>query len=284
MNAKGLDQLHVNPAVVVPVGFDNLPDNAPEVAVVVSLTFPGMGPESHRLMEDFTRGAFEELLDLGVRAVLVDSAAEQHPPSEIVENADAVLFLGGGDVDSTIYGHKEPVPNSYGVDNRADKYCLSLIHAVLDSDQPMLAICRGSQLLNVACGGTLIPDLDPSDLHRGGPDQPLFLNEDVNLRRGSKISAIYGRDSLTVRSGHHQAVGNVAPALNVAAIAKDGVVEATEHPNRTWVLGVQWHPEDPAASAEDRRTLFTEFVAQAQGRRRYLARRPHGSESTIADL
>ncbi|GAA2134250.1 gamma-glutamyl-gamma-aminobutyrate hydrolase family protein [Arthrobacter humicola] len=268
MGAEEREQLRVDPAAVVPPGFDALPDDAPEVAVVVSLTFPGMGAESQRLMEDFTRGAFQELLDVGARAVLVDSAAAQLPPPEIVANADAVLFLGGGDVDATLYGHEGPVPNSYGVDSRADHYCLALIHQTLAADQPLLAICRGSQLLNVACGGTLIPDLVPSELHKGGPGQPLFLDEEVTLQPASKVAAIFGRDRLVVRSGHHQAVGEVAPVLRVAALAHDGVVEGTEHPGRTWVVGVQWHPEDPAASAVDRRALFTEFVAQTVQRRR----------------
>lgn len=268
MGAEGREQLRVNPGSVVPAGFDGLPDDAPQVAVVVSLTFPGMGAESQQLMEDFTRGAFQELLDVGARAVLVDSAAEQLPSPEIVANADAVLFLGGGDVDATIYGHVGPVPNSYGVDSRADHYCLDLIHQALDADQPLLAICRGSQLLNIACGGTLIPDLVPSHLHKGGAGQPLFLDEEVTLQPASKVAAIFGRDRLVVRSGHHQAVGEVAPTLKVAALAHDGVVEGTEHPGRTWVVGVQWHPEDPAASDVDRRALFSEFVAQAGQHRR----------------
>ena len=245
---------------VIPAGFDRLPEDAPRIAVVVSLAFPGMTEQTQALMERFTRTALEALLAAGARAGLVDSAAEDLVPEAELGGYDGVLFLGGGDVDGALYGHHGEVPNSYGVDRRADEYCLELIRGVLDRDQPLLAICRGSQLLNVACGGTLVPDLDPWHLHRGGPGRPIFLDEEVSLVPGSRIAAILGRERATVRSGHHQAVGTVAPALAVAAVADDGVVEATEHPEKSWVVGIQWHPEDSDGSGADRSLIFGAFT------------------------
>lgn len=261
MNA---DPLRVDPAAVLPEDDGSLGPEAPRIAVVVSLTFPGMTEQTLELMERFTRVAFETLHAAGARAELVDSAAEELLPETELAGYDGVLFLGGGDVDGSLYGHTDPVPNSYGVDLCADEYCLELIRGVLERDQPLLAICRGSQLLNVACGGTLVPDLDPWHLHRGGPGEPMFLDEEVDLLPGSKVAAILGRDSVTVRSGHHQAVGTVAPELAVAAVARDGVVEGTEHPGRTWVVGVQWHPEDSDGDAGHRSLLFEEFVRQSR--------------------
>jgi putative glutamine amidotransferase len=263
--------LRVDPADVVPAGFAGLPAGAPRIAVVVSLTFPGMTVRTQELMERFTRTAFEALLAAGARAELVDSAAGQLLPAEELAGCDGVLFLGGGDVDGALYGHHGPVPNSYGVDRRADEYCLELIRGVLERDQPLLAICRGSQLLNVACGGTLIPDLDPWQLHRGGPGAPIFLDEEVSLVPGSRIAGILGRGRVTVRSGHHQAVGTVAPALAVAAVAADGVVEGTEHREKSWVLGLQWHPEDSDGSAGDRALIFGAFAARCARRLDALA-------------
>ncbi len=249
---------------VVPPGFADLPPDAPVVAVVVSLTFPGMAKESHEIMRAFTRSAFDELLELGARAVLVDSAAADPGFAPVVAAADAVLFLGGGDVDAALYGHTGPVPNEYGTDRRADDYCVDLIRRAVARDQPVLAICRGSQLLNVALGGTLVPDLQPARLHKGAAGQPLFLDERLTLEPASKVAAIYGRERIVVRSGHHQAVGTVAPGLVVSARADDGVIEGTEHPGRRWVIGIQWHPEDRQGSAVDRRRLFTDLVRQAR--------------------
>jgi putative glutamine amidotransferase len=262
--AGGTLPLRVDPAAVLPPDNGALGPRAPRVAVVVSLTFPGMTEQTLELMERFTRVAFEALHAAGARAELVDSAAEELLPEGELAAYDGVLFLGGGDVDGSLYGHAGPVPNSYGVDLRADEYCLGLIRGVLERDQPLLAICRGSQLLNLACGGTLIPDLDPWHLHRGAPGEPMFLDEEVDLLPGSKVAAILGRDTVTVRSGHHQAVGTVAPELAVAALARDGVVEGTEHPGRTWVVGVQWHPEDSDGDAGHRSLLFEEFVRQSR--------------------
>ncbi|EMY35101.1 peptidase C26 [Arthrobacter crystallopoietes BAB-32] len=259
-----MSALRVDPAAILPPDDTGLAPDAPRIAVVVSLTFPGMTEQTLELMERFTRVAFETLHAAGARAELVDSAAEELLPEAELAGYDGVLFLGGGDVDGSLYGHTAPVPNSYGVDLRADEYCVELIRGVLERDQPLLAICRGSQLLNVACGGSLIPDLDPWHLHRGGPGEPMFLDETVNLLPGSKVAAIMGREAVTVRSGHHQAVGTVAPELQVAAVAEDGVVEGTEHPGKTWVVGVQWHPEDSDGDAGDRSLLFEEFVRQSR--------------------
>ncbi|MCG2623263.1 gamma-glutamyl-gamma-aminobutyrate hydrolase family protein [Arthrobacter sp. I2-34] len=267
----GAPALRVDPADVVPAGVAGLPADAPRIAVVVSLTFPGMTAQTLELMERFTRTAIEALLAAGARAELVDSAADDLVPETELAGFDGVLFLGGGDVDGALYGHHGPVPNSYGVDRRADEYCLALIRGVLERDQPLLAICRGSQLLNVACGGTLIPDLDPWQLHRGGPGAPIFLDEEVSLVPGTRIAGILGRDRVTVRSGHHQAVGTVADALAVTAVAGDGVVEGTEHRENSWVVGVQWHPEDSHGSAADRALIFEAFAARCARRQDALA-------------
>lgn len=256
---------------IIPEGFEALPEDAPVVAVVVSLTFPGMVGESYRIMRDFTRSAFDQLLENGARAVLVNSSAADAQAAPAAEEADAVLFLGGGDVDGALYGLQGQIPKAYGVDRAADEFCIRLIRRTLEKDQPLLAVCRGSQLFNVALGGTLVPDIVPSTLHQGQAGQPLFLDEHVTLAEGSKIRGILGRERITVRSGHHQAVDRVAPGLVVSAVADDGIVEGTEHPGQTWAVAVQWHPEDRDGSARDRRALFGALVEQAVLRRRQPA-------------
>lgn len=252
----------VTPEDVMPAGIADLPADAPTIAVVVSLNFPDMTDEINELVIRFTSTALTTLTRAGARSILVDSSAAELPDPAVVNSADGVLFLGGGDVDPGLYGVTGPVPHLYGVDRAADVYSIDLITDTIARDAPLFAICRGSQLLNFALGGTLIPDLDPWELHRGGPGKPMFLDEPVSLVEGAKIREVLGRDRILVRSGHHQAVGEVAPDLTATAVADDGIVEGTEHRTARWVVGVQWHPEDSDGSAEDREALFREFVRQ----------------------
>ncbi len=257
----------VTVADVTPSVSSPLPVDAPTVAVVVSLNFPDMTDEVNELVIRFTRTACEALNEAGAHTVLVDSSASPLPPMALVTNADGVLFLGGGDVDPTLYGVTGAVNNMYGVDRAADDYCISLINQCVLNDATVLAVCRGSQLLNLALGGTLIPDIEPWALHRGGPGKPMFLDEPITVREGTRLRDILGRQRLNVRSGHHQAVRDVAPALRVAAVADDGIVEATEHRDASWIVGVQWHPEDSNGSATDRALLFRAFVNQVKATR-----------------
>ncbi|MEY4458271.1 MAG: hypothetical protein RIS25_864 [Actinomycetota bacterium] len=254
----------VTPEDVMPVGISELPADAPTIAVVVSLNFPDMTDEINDLVIRFTSTALQTLTNAGARSILVDSSLAELPDPQVVNSADGVLFLGGGDVDPSLYGVTGPVPHLYGVDRAADIYSIDLIKDTVARDVPMFAICRGSQLLNFALGGSLIPDLDPWELHRGGPGKPMFLDEPVNVVEGSKIHNVLGRERIHVRSGHHQAVADVAPDLRATALADDGIVEGTEHRTARWVVGVQWHPEDSDGSAGDREALFREFVRQVR--------------------
>lgn len=239
----------------------------PIIPVVVSLTFPGMDAGTHELMSSFTQIAFDAVRQAGGRPRLVDSAAaELADTADIFADADGVLFLGGGDVDGELFGQGGlPPKNSYGIDRRADDFCIGLIRESVRRDLPTLAICRGSQLLNVAFGGTLVPDLEPWDLHRGGSGEPVFLDEAVVLEPDSIIASILGRTQVVVRSGHHQAVNQVPEELRVTARAHDGVVEGTQHREATWVVGLQWHPEEPAADPHDRALVFGALVERAAG-------------------
>lgn len=238
-----------------------------EIAVVVQLNMPGQTDDSVALQRDLTVTAVDDLHRLGARVRIHDVGADIAPDEEAIARADGILVLGGGDVDSRLYGHTGPVPNEYGKDRRADDREIAVIQSAIADDATLLALCRGSQLLNVACGGSLIPDLDPFDLHKGAPGQPLFIDETVTLTPGSIVHDLYGGAELTVRNGHHQAVDRVGEGLRVAARAADGVVEATERIENSWILGVQWHPEEQGADEQDRRILFSAFLEQARARK-----------------
>jgi putative glutamine amidotransferase len=238
--------------------------DAPHVSVLVSFDMPGMTDHVGELMRILTRIALQELEDLGARWTVIDTSL---PPDDVARalHTDAVLLLGGGDVDSELYGVDGPAPHEYGADARADRFCIDVIRSAVDADVPVLGICRGSQLINVAFGGTLVPDIEDSALHHG-PGSDLFVDETVLITPGTRLRAVLGADELVVRTGHHQAVAEVAPALRLAAVALDGVVEAIEHPD-AWVLGVQWHPEEAYAVDGTRPALFGALLGAARQRR-----------------
>lgn len=244
----------VTPARRVPI------DPVAHVAVLVSLNFPELTEETARLVRRFTRVALEQLVELGASYELFDTSHPLPDPAAVTR-CDGLLMLGGGDVDGRLYGadHKD-VPNAYGVDIRADHDGIAAAEAALAADRPVLAICRGSQLVNVARGGTIIPDIDDFGLHRGGPDDgSLFLDEEILLEPWSRMATLVGSDTILARSGHHQAVAELGEGLVVTARAHDGIIEGFEDPDR-WLVGVQWHPEDDDGPADDRRALFAGFV------------------------
>ena len=239
--------------------------DGPVIPVVVSLTFPGMDQQAHDLALDLTATAFDEVRARGGRPRLIDSAAPDDRVDDICARADGLLFLGGGDVDVRCYGYSGPEPRGYyGVDHRADEFCIALFHEAARTDTPTLALCRGSQLMNVAFGGTLIPDIEDWRIHRGSGGDELMIDEPVTLVQDSEIARVLGRVEVTVRNGHHQAVDRVGAELRATAFAQDGIVEATEHRTAIWMLGLQWHPEERAADPRDRRRIFESLVEQAR--------------------
>jgi putative glutamine amidotransferase len=230
----------------------------PHVAVLVSLNFPGITRPLADLVRRFTRCALRTLVDLDASYELLDTSVPLARPARAAEH-DRVLVLGGGDVSATLWGGADDPRTTYGVDRRADEDTIAALLAAAEADRPVLAICRGAQLLNVAYGGTILPDISDYALHHGPPGQPLFLDEPVTVAPGSRVHRALGSARVTVRSGHHQAVDRVAEELVVTALADDGIVEAVEHPSRP-LVGVQWHPEDEDGSEVDRRRLFSAFL------------------------
>lgn len=240
--------------------------DAPLIGVVVPLNYPDLTAETRELVVRFSASALHTLTDLGARVKLIDPTATA---TETLDDTDGLVLLGGGDVDPALYGHDGDVPDLYGVDRRCDDRTLAAIRQALTARVPIFGICRGAQMLNLAHGGTLIPDLGPDTPHHGHGDDPLFLDDTVLIEPDTRLARILGAATATVRNGHHQAVGEVAGALRVAARGVDGVIEAVEHHDpEIWLLGVQWHPEDTEGSAADRAALFGAFLAGVDANRR----------------
>ena len=173
------------------------------------------------------------------------------PVPDALDGCDGLLLTGGEDVDPVLYGASARHP-TVKVDRARDDYELALTRAALDREMPILAICRGIQVLNVAAGGTLVQDL-PSErpaalAHRAGAG-PEAIAHDVIVTRGSELErlldgTIDATGRIGVNSRHHQAIDQLAPGLRVTALAPDGIVEAIEKPGGAFCLGVQWHPEN----------------------------------------
>jgi len=191
----------------------------------------------------------------GGRALLV-------PPSEDgVEETlgalDGLVFSGGSDLDPELYD-QEPHEETFGIHEERDRAELALLEAALQRDMPVLAICRGSQVLNVARGGDLVqhlPDVVGDEKHKHTPGA--FADHAVKVEAGTRLESLLG-DQAPVKSHHHQGIGRIGEGLRVAAHAEDGTVEAVEDPGRRFAVGVLWHPE-----AGDDARLFEELVREA---------------------
>ncbi|CAN5525990.1 gamma-glutamyl-gamma-aminobutyrate hydrolase family protein [soil metagenome] len=167
----------------------------------------------------------------------------------VLELVDGLLFSGGADIDPMRYGDPSVHPSTYGVDKQRDDFELELITSAIAVNTPMLCICRGIQVLNVALGGTLVQDIADeipgADLHRqykeGIPaDQPIH---DVRVTPGSLLEQVYGTASIPANSLHHQSAKHIGSGLVLEGQTEDGIVEAVSYPGASFVLGVQWHPE-----------------------------------------
>jgi putative glutamine amidotransferase len=174
---------------------------------------------------------------------------------------DGLVLSGGGDVDPARYG-EQAVPELGRVNGARDEWELALVRAALVADVPVLAICRGCQVLTVATGGSLVQHLPAvSALDHDVPDREHEAVHDVRLEAGSALARIVGVDVVGVNSMHHQAAARLGDGLRAVGWSPDDVVEAVEVPDRP-VMGVQWHPEH-MVDAAPHRALFAWLVAEA---------------------
>jgi len=201
---------------------------------------------------------------------VLDQAVDR--PEDVFLSANGLLLAGGGDVNPEIYG-AAPHATFDAAEPGRDAYEIELIQRALATDVPVLAICRGIQVLNVARGGTLVQDI-PAEVpgaveHRltVPPNEPFTLAHEVWVDDGSLLSKLMGdtegADSPQVNSRHHQAVKSLGEGLVAVATAPDGVIEAVEDPTRRFCVGVQWHPENFYRTGEFR-GLFEGFIQACQ--------------------
>ena len=242
-----------------------------EATVCPLVGIPGRRDQSSRSGSPVlaqNRTYVEAVATAGGAPVLIPLNLDEGALRAIYERLDGLLLTGGVDVHPRHYG--EALHEKCGeIDEARDAVELTLTRWALAEGLPVLAICRGVQVLNVAAGGTLYQDIAsqvPGSLkHNCWPDHPRnYLAHQVTVNGGSLMTAILGQSQLAVNSMHHQAVKDLAPSFSVVAQAPDGLIEAIESNDHPFALGVQWHPEELVEDAPPMRRLFEEFVSAAR--------------------
>lgn len=194
----------------------------------------------------------------GIAVLLPPQAAGAE---QLIGHLDGLLLTGGADISPDRYGETSHEQTS-GTRPGRDEWEARLLRAALDRDLPLLGVCRGAQLLNVELGGTIeqhLPDVTGHDGHRPVPG--VFGETAVQVRAGSRIAGLIGT-GVKVQCHHHQAIARLADGLEAVAHADDGTIEAVEMPGASFVIGVQWHPEQDH-QADPR--LFRALVSAAKG-------------------
>ncbi|NYE20560.1 gamma-glutamyl-gamma-aminobutyrate hydrolase family protein [Microbacterium immunditiarum] len=215
-------------------------------------------PGYQRLLDELNRAAMRAFDDAGWAATLLPVA--HLGPQEVLDRArgaDAVVIMGGEDVDPQLYGGALTYPGSGQHEPEADRTMIAVIRQSLDRRSPLLGICRGHQLINVALGGTLVEHMVG---HRSsGPSHFVSTSVEVAPDEPEPAAFAVGEDA---RCSHHQAVRSLGDGLRVVARADDGTIEAIAH-RKAPLLGVQWHPEHPDVAGEQLATLLDHCVDRA---------------------
>lgn len=218
-----------------------------------------IGIDAH---SEFMQSKYLESLErAGAEVRLIDLKDPDQAVKEMLA-CDGLLMPGGVDVDPALYG-QEKTEKCQELDIVRDTAEWEMLSAFMKTEKPIFCICRGEQLLNAFCGGTLYQDIQDkqSCIHSNLEAAARGIHQ-VNLIPDTKLFAMLGKETLSVNSIHHQAVDKVAPKLTVCAQSEDGFVEAVEMREHPFCLGVQWHPEHLSEHDLLQQKLFDEFVRQ----------------------
>ncbi|MEA5455661.1 gamma-glutamyl-gamma-aminobutyrate hydrolase family protein [Sinomonas sp. JGH33] len=246
---------------------------SPRIAVTWADTAPSHEDWFHAELDALTRSAAAAVERAGGTAVVLDASDPELAGVLLGDELewDGLLVMGGGDVDPVLYDGDPYVPAIEGVDAQADAFEASAIVQAVATGRPVLGICRGLQIINVALGGSLHEDLGTPELgataHRnhGDPGGLMVLHE-VEIAPGSRLAEALG-ERATVVSGHHQAAARIAPGLRVTATAPDGIAEALEAADPSdWLVAVQWHPEEAQTEPGQLEAILGAFVAACRAR------------------
>ena len=172
-----------------------------------------------------------------------------------LEGINVVLMPGGADVDPQFYGQNHQSDELYGINSEQDKSDIALVHFALQSETALLTICRGTQIANVALGGTLVQHMDEPHLNKLSIIEFSKIETDLGLKESSLLISCF----------HHQSIERLAEGISPLAYAKEGHVEALRLPGKAWAFGVQWHPEDNYKEVPSQLELVKAFINAARG-------------------
>ena len=236
--------------------------SAPEIAVVAYHLRPGRVTYWQVGGYGVPENYVDAVRRAGARATLV-MPGDDRPPGDLLDRFDGLLLVGGGDVEPGRYG-AEADDTTYGQEPDRDAFEIDLLLEADRRGMPALCVCRGMQVLNVAFGGTLVPDLASEGrfMAHGTPSGADHLFHDVKLEPGSRAASAAGAEVVSCSSHHHQGVDRLGEGLAATGWSEDGLVEALER-ERGWTVGVQWHPEDSAPGDPAQQGLFDELARWA---------------------
>ncbi|MEW9668935.1 gamma-glutamyl-gamma-aminobutyrate hydrolase family protein [Ammoniphilus sp. 3BR4] len=206
----------------------------------------------------------QAILQAGGLPFILPYAEDEQTIRQIASQLDGLLLTGGGDIDPFLFGD-EPLPSLGSITPERDTLEVLLIREMLSLDKPILGICRGCQILNIAAGGDMYQDIytqKSSPLLQHSQNAPRYhVSHYADIRQKTLLHRIMGEERIKINSFHHQAVRNLADGFCIAATSTDGVIEAFDSREHAFVLGVQWHPEDLILKHPIMFKLFTAFVA-----------------------
>jgi len=246
----------------------DLSTSAPHTPVIGVICFEVAAEEQRSARACQSLTYVRALQSAGAAPLLIPPSSDVGSLHAVYRRLDGLLLPGGGDIEPAHYG-EERHPRCAEPSPARDQTELTLARWSVEDGLPVLGICRGIQVLNVALGGSLYQDIlaqvPGGTRHDWYPDHPRTLTpHDVTLAPGSRLAALTGVHSMPVNSLHHQAVKDPAPGLRVTAHATDGIVEAVEVPDHPFALAVQWHPEELAPIDPRAQRLFDALAAAAR--------------------
>ena len=240
----------------------------PVVGITCSLTASSIGDSIYTLERNIIARDYSHAIEYaGGTPLLIPHVGDIECINQYLGVLDGLVLSGGGDIDPLLFG-QEPHQNLGSVDRVRDEMELQLTQKALDQDLPILAICRGIQMLNVAAGGTIYQDIAAEmpqpTLRHSQSGAGWYASHTIDIISESRLFQIFDSPTARVNSFHHQAVREIGEGFIATAKAKDNVIEAIESPTRRFALGVQYHPEMMWEHHPEVLNLFTAFLKACQ--------------------